>query len=175
MNAGEIAFILDRMGTAFSVEVPAEAVQIWTEIAGNVDGPIALAACDRIIAKTDQRGFPLVGKFLDVVGEIHRENAREANQRGPELPGRSRDCPLCAGYGIYEVDPIVHVDETTGEVRHDEQWKPCQRCDPQRYDAWTLHNTRRRKEASLRPADLLERDPSEVFAEARDALNPVGS
>lgn len=168
MNEPQLVAILDHLGTSFNVVIPSEAFDVWWEHVQNTDAEVALAAAHKLVEVEDQRGLPLVATFKRYVAEVLRDQRRLENQANPL--GRHRDCGTCKGKGWYEVIPIEHYDEKTGEVRRDEQWRPCSACSPRETARWEQHKLERARQIGKKPAELLERDPQEVFDEARAAL-----
>ena len=126
MNEQEVALVLDRLGTAFSKEIPGEALDVWIDHTSGVAPEIAVEAVDAVIASSEF--FPTVKAFLDHARRIEGEHAEAAALASYHVqpPG---PCRLCEGVGWYRTQPHKVIDRSTGELMWaNEQWKPCDQC-----------------------------------------------
>lgn len=171
MDRMEVAVLLDRLGTAYRTEVPEQALDVWADHLGGVAVDVAIDAVENIIGI--ETYFPTVARFQHEVAEVHRIRARERMSMPPAEGGPSRDCGICSGTKWYEVEPVQVVNQRTGEVTHDTQWKPCQRCAPVEHERWVRHQGERVKRQKVKPpSEHYVSDISSLLADARRALNP---
>lgn len=170
MNAVEVAMLLDRLGVAYRTEIPPEAVEVWTDHLAGVEVNVAVDAVENVIGI--ETFFPTVAVVQREIGAVQRRRARERLEAPPLGSGPSGDCQLCHGLVWYEVEPVQVVNQRTGEVTHDSQWKPCQFCDPGQYDAWRKANedrSKRQARKAKRPEHYAT-NITDLLADARAAL-----
>lgn len=170
MNRVEVAMLLDRLGIAYSKPVPEEAVEVWFDHLAGVETDVAVDAVENVIGI--ETFFPTVAVVQHEIAAVHRQRARERLLAPPADGGPNRDCGICQGLVWYEVEPVRVVNQRTGEVTHDSQWKPCHLCDSGQYDAWVRANDERAKRnarKAKRPESYAT-NITELLADARASL-----
>jgi hypothetical protein len=169
MITEETALVLDRLATAFRVEVPPEALEVWSDQLEGVAADVALDACENIIGI--ETYFPTVAIFKKEVSAVLRHRAREEALATSRGEGRAKaDCGFCGGLRWYESAPLQIADQATGEIKVYEQWKPCPHCSPVEYRRWEEHNAEREAVERHRREDAGEFDLARVLAEAKRRL-----
>lgn len=170
MNQIEVAGVLDRLGTAYQKPIPAELVEVWSDHLAGVAVDVAVDAVENVIGI--ETYFPTVAVVQREIAAVHRQRARERLESPPLGSGPSGDCQVCHGLVWYEVEPVQVVNQRTGEVTHDSQWKPCQFCDPGQHDAWRKANedrAKRQARKAKRPEHYAT-NITDLLADARAAL-----
>lgn len=172
MNVIETGLVLDRLAIAFRVEVPPEALEVWSDHLRNVDPDVAMDAVENVIGTESY--FPMVAVFQKEVAHVLRERAKDAEMdRITGRAGPSADCPTCQGVGWFETDPHVKANPQTGEVESIyEQWKPCSQCNPLGYSRWLEHREEIKAVSRYRRGsdEDLGFDPGAMAAQARAIL-----
>lgn len=177
MNEVQIAGLLDRFGTAYRAEIPAEALELWHSHLKGVELDVAVDAAENIIGV--EVYFPTVATFQKAVGDVIRYRAQHQDALPPGDNGPNRDCGWCSGTGSYEVDDFKVADAKTGEMISYRQERFCPACKPREAEAQERYREERRNRSvrSARkggPDELYEYNPKAVLAEARRELVLAG-
>lgn len=164
MNDAELVVVLDYFGTTYDKKIEPAVFQVWKPLVSGIDGDLALKAAEDV-ARTSKY-FPKVATFLEQATVLQKQRDRQLSwQHGPRST-----CGICQGMGWWETVPLQRANRITGEVRHDEQWKPCQQCLPDQHARWMEHNRDRKKFNDESPDG-----PTRFVDLARDALHGEAS